>query len=409
MDFEDTAEEAKFRSRVRAFLDANAKRKDSSVVAGYRAGHDRPHALDEAKAWQAKKFEAGYAGITLPKEWGGQGGTAIQQVIFDQEEQNYQVPRGFFDIGIGMCVPTIGTWGTQPQRDRHIPATLSATEVWCQLFSEPAGGSDLAALRTRAVRDGDEWVVNGSKIWTSGAHYSDWGILVTRTDPNVPKHDGLTFFFLSMKTPGVEIRPIRQMSGAANFNEVFFTDVRIPDSQRLGPVGAGWKVSITTLMNERFTVGGLGPDASDLLELARHVELEDGPAIKNKAVRDKIADWYLKHQGLKYTRFRTMTALSKGATPGPEASIGKLVSAPAMQDLAAYALDLLGMSGSLIEADMPMKDTFQQAVLYSPALRIAGGTDEVMRNIIAERVLKLPQDARVDKGIPFKDVPTGPR
>jgi alkylation response protein AidB-like acyl-CoA dehydrogenase len=409
MDFDDTAEEAKFRSTVRAFLDANAKRKDPSAVAGYRAGHDRPQALDEAKAWQGKKFKAGYAGITLPKEWGGQGGTAIQQVIFDQEEQNYQVPRGFFDIGIGMCVPTIGTWGTQAQRDRHIPATLSATEVWCQLFSEPAGGSDLAALRTRAVRDGDEWVVNGSKIWTSGAHYSDWGILVTRTDPNVPKHDGLTFFFLSMKSPGIEIRPIKQISGAANFNEVFFTDVRIPDSQRLGPVGAGWKVSITTLMNERFTVGGFGPDATDLLELARHVELEDGPAIKNKAVRDKIADWYLRFQGLKYTKFRTMTALSKGATPGPEASIGKLVSAPAMQDLAAYALDLCGMSGSLIEADMPMKDTFQQAVLYSPALRIAGGTDEVMRNIIAERVLKLPQDARVDKGIPFKDVPTGPR
>src|SRR5262245_37108027 len=203
MDFEDTAEEAKFRSNVRAFLDANAKRKDPNVVAGYRAGHDRPQALDEAKAWQGKKFKAGYAGITLPREWGGQGGTAIQQVIFDQEEQNYQVPRGFFDIGIGMCVPTIGTWGTQAQRDRHIPATLSATEVWCQLFSEPAGGSDLAALRTRAVRDGDEWVVNGSKIWTSGAHYSDWGILVTRTDPNVPKHDGLTFFFLSMKSPGI--------------------------------------------------------------------------------------------------------------------------------------------------------------------------------------------------------------
>jgi alkylation response protein AidB-like acyl-CoA dehydrogenase len=410
MDFEDTAQEAKFRAEVRAFLDANAKRKDASAVTGYRAGHDRPEALTRAKEWQAKKSKAGYAGITLPKEWGGQGGTPIQQVIFDQEEQNYQVPRGFFDIGIGMCVPTIGTWGTQAQRDRHIPATLSAAEVWCQLFSEPAGGSDLAALRTRAVRDGDEWVVNGSKIWTSGAHYSDWGILVTRTDPNVPKHAGLTFFFLSMKSPGIEIRPIKQMSGASNFNEVFFTDVRIPDSQRLGPVGAGWKVSITTLMNERFTVGGFGPDASDLFELARHVELEDGPAIRNKAVRDKIADWYLKHQGLKYTKFRTMTALSKGATPGPEASIGKLVSAPAMQDIAAYALDLMGMSGALIETDeMPMSDVFQQAVLYSPALRIAGGTDEVMRNIIAERVLNLPQDARVDKGIPFKDVPTGPR
>ncbi len=409
MDFDDTPEEAVYRAKARAFLDANAKR-EVGVVQGYRAGHDKPDALKCAKDWQARKAAAGYAGITLPKEWGGQAGTAIEQVIFNQEEANYDVPRGFFTIGIGMCLPTIGTWGTQAQRDSHIPKMLTAEEVWCQLFSEPAGGSDLAALRTRAVRDGDEWVVNGSKIWTSGAHYSDWGILVARTDPNVPKHEGLTFFFLSMKSPGIEIRPIKQMSGASNFNEVFFTDVRIPDSQRLGPVGAGWKVAITTLMNERTVAGGAGPTAEDLLELARHIELEDGPAIKNKAVREKIADWYLKYQGLKFTKFRSMTSLSRGDTPGPEASIGKLVSAPMTQDIAAYALDLYGMSGSIMNGDdMPMRDVFQEALLYSPGMRIAGGTDEVMRNIIAERVLKLPQDARVDKGIPFKDVPTGPR
>ncbi len=411
MDFDDTSEEAAFRAQVRAFLEANVERRPPGVAEGYRTSQEAPGALGRAKAWQAKKAAAGFAGITWPKDWGGRGGTPIQQVIYNQEEANYIVPRGFFEIGLGMCIPTLCTWGTPEQRARYAPPALRGEEIWCQLFSEPAGGSDLAGLRTRAERRGDEWIINGQKIWTSGAHYSDFGIIVTRSDPTVPKHNGLTFFFLSMKSPGIEVRPIKQISGASHFNEVFFTDVRIPDSQRLGPVGAGWQVSLTTLMNERLAVGDApGPDFSEIFELARTTELEDGPALRNRAVREKLADWYVKTQGLKYTKFRTMTALSRGQTPGPEASIGKLVSASKLQEIASFGMDLLGMGGSIMDEDItPASALFQQALLYSPALRIAGGSDEILRNIIAERVLGLPADIRVDKSVPFKDLPTGKR
>ncbi len=366
--------------------------------------------MEAAKAFQKKKAEAGFAGIAWPKEWGGQGGSPMQQVIYQQEEANYKVLTSFFTIGLGMCLPTLCSWGTQAQRDRFAPAALRADEVWCQMFSEPAGGSDLAALRTRAERDGDDWVVNGQKIWTSGAHYSDYGVLVTRSDFDAPKHKGLTYFFLSMKTPGIEIRPIKQMSGASHFNEVYFRDVRIPDSQRLGPVGGGWKVAITTLMNERVVAGsGRGPDVDDLMELARGLELEDGPAIDNAGVQEKLADWYVRSQGLEFTKYRTLTSMSRGQTPGPESSINKLVTASKGQDIAAYGMDLLGMAGSMTGKAVPLAGMFEEAFMSSPSLRIAGGTDEILRNIIAERVLGLPGDIRVDKDVAFKDVPTGAR
>jgi len=411
MDFEDTPQEAEFRAEVRKFLAAHAERRTPGTAEGYRSSQSAPGALERAKAWQGKKAAAGFAGITWPKEWGGRGGTPIEQVIYNQEEAQYAVPRGFFEIGLGMCIPTLATWGTPAQRERFAPPALRGEEIWCQLFSEPAAGSDLAGLRTRAEKQGGDWVVNGQKIWTSGAHYSDYGILVTRSDPTVPKHKGLTFFFLSMKSPGIEIRPIKQISGHAHFNEVFFTDVRIPDGQRLGPVGAGWQVSLTTLMNERLAVGDApGPDFREIFELVRRLELEDGPALKNAAVRERLAQWYVRTQGLKYTKFRTMTRLSRGETPGPEASIGKLVSASKLQEIATFGMDLMGMAGIMAdEAVMPANALFQQALLYSPALRIAGGSDEILRNIIAERVLGLPADVRVDKDVPFKELPTGKR
>jgi alkylation response protein AidB-like acyl-CoA dehydrogenase len=411
MDFDDTPQEAAFRAEVKAFLETNAERRKPGQAQGYRTAQSAPGALERAKAWQAKKHAAGFAGITWPKEWGGRGGTPIEQVIYNQEESKYLVPRGFFEIGLGMCIPTLATWGTQAQRDRYAAPALKGEEIWCQLFSEPAAGSDLAGLRTRAEKKGDEWIVNGQKIWTSGAHYSDYGILVARSDPSVQKHKGLTFFFLSMKSPGIEVRPIKQISGQSHFNEVFFTDVRIPDSQRLGAVGKGWEVSLTTLMNERLAVGDSpGPDFAEIFELARRVELEDGPAVQNPAVRDKLADWYVKTQGLKYTKFRTMTRLSRGETPGPEASIGKLVGASKLQEIALFGMDLLGMAGIMMdEKTMPASALFQQALLYSPALRIAGGSDEILRNIIAERVLGLPSDLRADKELPFNKLPTGKR
>ena len=409
MDFNDTPEEAAFRAEVRAFLDANAPKKSEAQPSTRRRYISDAEELLRAKAWQAKKAAAGFARITWPGKWGGRDGSAIQQVIYNEEEAKYLVPGGVFSIGLGMCIPTMLKYCDEATLLRFVPPALKGEEIWCQLFSEPAGGSDLAGLRTRAERDGADWVINGQKIWTSGAHYSDYGILITRTDPGARKHAGLTMFHLSMKSPGVEVRPIKQISGTSNFNEVFFTDVRIPDSQRIGQVGEGWKVSLTTLMNERLAVGDApGPDTEDILELIRTLELEDGPAIKNAAVRERLADWYVKTQGLKYTKFRTMTALSRGQTPGPESSITKLVSASKLQEIGSFGMDLLGMAGGIMDTELaPMQAWFQEALLSAPGLRIAGGSDEILRNIIAERVLGLPGDIRVDKDLPFNKIPSG--
>ena len=408
MDFDDSPEEAAFRAEARAFLAANAEPKSTSITNARGRNIDAAE-IKRAKAWQAKKYEAGFAGITWPKQWGGREASPIHQVIYNQEEENYAVSRGVFEIGLGMCIPTMMTYAKPEQLERFVRPALRGEEVWCQLFSEPSGGSDVAALRTRAERDGDDWIINGQKIWTSGAHYSDFGIIVTRSDPNVPKHAGLTFFFLDMRSPGVEPRPIKQISGTSHFNEVFFSNVRIPDSQRLGAVGAGWKVSITTLMNERLAVGDVPrPDVDDLLSLCRTLEVDGKPAMANQAIREKIADWYVRTQGLKFTRFRTMTALSRGQTPGPESSIGKLVNASKLQDIACFGMDLLGAAGMVMDPALaPMHALFQQGMLSSPGMRIAGGTDEILRNIIAERVLGLPPDIRVDKDKPFNQLPQG--
>jgi alkylation response protein AidB-like acyl-CoA dehydrogenase len=409
MDFNDTPEEAAFRTEVRAFLDANAQRKSDIAPSSRRRHISGAEQLKEAKAWQAKKADAGFARITWPTKWGGRGGTMMQQVIYDQEEAQYLASSGVFAIGLGMCIPTLMGYADEAALERYVRPALRGEEIWCQLFSEPVAGSDLAGLKTRAERDGDDWIINGQKVWTSGAHHSDFGILVVRTDPNAAKHAGLTFFYLDMKSPGVEVRPIKQISGESNFNEVFFTDVRIPDSQRLGKIGEGWKVSLTTLMNERLAVGDApGPDFEDIFELTRSLELDDGPAIANSAVREKLAHWYIQAQGLKLTKFRTMTALSRGQTPGPESSITKVVSASKLQDIASFGMDLMGQAGSITDpAQAPMQGWFQEALLYAPGLRIAGGTDEVLRNIIAERVLGLPGDVRVDKDLPYNKIPTG--
>jgi alkylation response protein AidB-like acyl-CoA dehydrogenase len=403
MDFSDTPDEAAFRADVSAFLSAHAEPR-----AGRLADPETvdPAYVTRARAWQSKKAEAGFAGITWPKRWGGRGGTPMQQVIYGQEEAKYAVPRGVFEIGLGMCVPTVMAYADTGTSERHVGPALRGDTIWCQLFSEPGAGSDVAGLRTRAEKAGDDWIVNGQKIWTSGAHFSDWGLLLTRTDPNVAKHAGLTMFFLDMKSPGVEIRRIRQISGTSNFNEVFFTDVRIPDAQRLGAVGEGWKVALTTLMHERLAVGTIaGPDFPELLELARTLEINGAPATRNAAVRDRLADWYVQSKGLEYTKLRTITALSRGQMPGPESSIYKVVSANKVQEIANFALDLMDSGGIVSDPKTaPMRAMFQQALLYAPAGRIAGGTDEILRNIIAERVLGLPGDIRVDRDKPFSQV-----
>ena len=412
MDFNDTPEEAAFRQEARSWIKANAptyleEHLQKSGFGGVNTGPYDP--MEEAKKWQKTKAAAGWACINWPKEYGGRGATPIENVIWRQEEGVYSALGGTFIIGQGMCAPTMMAYASEEQKQHYVPRIASGEDIWCQLFSEPASGSDLAGLRTRAEKDGDEWVINGQKIWTSGAHYSDYGILITRTDPNVPKHKGLTMFFLDMKSPGVEVRPIKQVNGQSGFNEVYFTDVRIPDAQRLGAVGDGWKVSLTTLMNERLAIGGgMSTGFPEMFELARNLQTGEGRALDDRAVRSKLADWHVRQSGLKHTSSRMISALSRGETPGPEASIGKLVAGSTLHEIAQYALDLQGLNGALLDPDLAeAAGRFQAMLLRSPATRIEGGTDQILRNIIAERVLGLPAEIRLDKDVPFNKVPSG--
>ena len=408
MDFNDTPEEAEYRAQARAWLQANAPK---GAPASDEIGSEDAHGLKAAKAWQAKKAAAGYACITWPREWGGAGGANWQAQVFGQEEANFGTPGNPFQIGLGMCVPTIMTCGNETDKQRFVGPALRGEEIWCQLFSEPSGGSDVAASRTRAVKASDgsgDWIINGQKVWTSGAQYCDFGIVITRTDPDVPKHKGLTMFWVDMHDKAIDVRPIHQMSGASGFNEVYFTDLRIPDSQRIGPVGDGWRVSLVTLMNERNAIGGGASYHRSIMDLASSVATLAGSGIKDASLREKVADWYVRAEGLRLTRLRTQTALSRGQIPGPEASIGKLVTAPLMQEVANTALELEDQFGIIRDpAVAPLSALFQATLMSAPGMRIAGGTDEIMRNIIAERVLGLPQDQRVDKDVAFKDIPTG--
>jgi alkylation response protein AidB-like acyl-CoA dehydrogenase len=411
MNFDDSPQEAAFRAEAKAWIKANAPREFEAELAKASLGRiklQKHDIVDVAKAWQKKKAEGGWVCLHWPKEYGGRGASPVERVIWQQEEGIYFKLTSPFQIGEGMCGPTLMAFGNEADKRRYLPKIASGEEIWCQLFSEPAGGSDVAGLRTRAERDGDHWIINGQKIWTSGAHYADYGLLITRTDPAVPKHKGLTMFFIDMKDPAVEVRPIKQANGMQEFNEVFFTDLRIPDLQRLGAVGDGWNVSLTTLMNERMTIGArLATGFNELFEFCCNLMTDDGLAIDDRATRSKLASWAVKNSGLKYTSMRAISALSKGERPGPENSIGKLVSGAMLQDIATYAMDLQGASGLLNDpATAEVAGQFQAMLLSSPSVRIAGGTDEILRNIIAERVLGLPGDIRVDKDVPFNQIPT---
>lgn len=402
MDFNDTPQEAEYRAKVRAWI--------AEATKAYE-GLPEPKSQDEyvarQKSWQKKKYEAGYAGLTWPKAFGGQGLGPMNAIIFGQEEGRSAAPTGLYSIGLGMCIPTVFTHGAKDVIERFVPRALDGSEVWCQLFSEPIAGSDLAGIRTKAVRDGDDWIITGQKVWTTFAHLSDYGIIVTRTDPSAPKHKGLTMFIVDMHAPGVEARPLKQMSGSADFNEVFFDGVRVPDVWRLGAVGDGWKAALTTLMNERLAVGGKpqsSPGWRTLMDLARGIDTEQGPAIERMDVRARIADTYIADEGVRLTQMRALSALSQGKAPGPEQSIAKVVVAKTMQDMAAFALDLAEGEGFAAGAKDSDLARLQGAYMWSAGLRIAGGTDEILRNIIAERVLGLPGDLRPDKDTPFNEI-----
>jgi alkylation response protein AidB-like acyl-CoA dehydrogenase len=396
MDFDESPEDAAYRAEVRAWL-AHPDVRDAARAAAGGSPDDELPWVAKAKVWQAFLADHGWACITWPKAYGGRGGTPSQAAIFVEETSRLGVPAGAFAVGINMAGPTIITHGNDEQKERYLRPMLRGAEVWCQLFSEPGAGSDLAGLACRAVRDGDEWIVNGQKVWTSGAHFSDWGILLTRTDVEQPKHRGITYFLVDMRTPGIEIRPLRQMTGGEHFNEVFLTNVRIPHANVLGEVNGGWAATMTTLANERTFMGGHGRGlgAPDLVVLAREHHVSDDPV-----VRQGLAAAHTRAAIARYVGFRIRSETSRGGAPGPTASIAKLSAAWNLKRNTDLALGIEGAAGML---DGP----WQRSFLGAPAIRIAGGSDEIQRNVIGERVLGLPPEPRVDKALPFKELPTG--
>jgi alkylation response protein AidB-like acyl-CoA dehydrogenase len=411
MDFDDSPADAEFRAVARSWLAANAPKELESALQQAGFGELVLDGIDELTAsrrWQQRKAAAGWACPHWPREYGGRGLTPIEQVIWQQEEGVYGRLAGPFIVGHGMCGPTLMTHAGEEERRRYLPPLASGEEIWCQLFSEPGAGSDLAGISTRASAEGDGWVVNGQKVWTSFAHLSDFGLLLARTDPAVPKHRGLTMFFIDMHAPGVEVRPIKQANGQHGFNEVFFSDVRISDRQRLGGVGAGWHVALTTLMNERLAIGsGMPTGFEEIFNWCCALSRGGATVLDDRAVRTRLATWAARRSGLKYTAARAITALSRGATPGPENSIGKLVAGSTMQEIAEFALGLAGAFGVVNDPHAAVDGgRFQAMLLRAPATRLEGGTDEILRNIIAERVLGLPPDIRLDKDIPFNRIPS---
>ena len=388
----DSADEELFRIAARTWLEANAVSPDrpliapSAIVAEW-APHVEEAKLAEARAWQLRKFEEGWAGIAWPAAFGGRGGTLVEQMIFAQEEGAFDVPQDALAVGIGWCGPAILFLGSEEQKSRYLPALLSGREVWCQLFSEPAAGSDLASLQTRAVRDGQEWVISGQKVWTTLAHRSDWGLCIARTDTEVARHKGLTAFIVDMRDQRVTARPLRQMTGSANFNEVFLDEVRVPDERRIGSVGDGWRVVVTTFMFERTSVFSMAGSVAAAMDRLLAERGRGDPVARDRWIRTWVGG-----RVLGFTNLRLMTALAQGRMPGPEGSLGKLVGTLLLSDLYDQAIDLLGADGMLAQSDAPMDGEWQDAFLGAPGLRVGGGTDQIQRNIIAERILGLPKD-----------------
>ena len=406
-----------FRAEAVEFLDAKAGPKAEASQFIWGQGPDDPslfeevdrdketQALAEAQKWRSTKYDAGYGWIDGPTAWGGRGLSRQHARLFNELESRYDVPdQSFFSIGLGMVAPTIADHAADSVASDLLPKMYRGDIVGCQLFSEPGAGSDLASLQMKAERDGDEWLVTGQKVWTSGAHYSDIGEIICRTDPDLPKHKGLTGFLVDMRAPGVDIRPLRQMTGGANFNEVFFNEVRVPDGWRLGDVNDGWRVAITTLMNERASIGARpnsGAGFTRLKEMARHFEVNNDPL-----VRQRLAELYIRSKVLGLNNQRAMAALKRGELPGPELSGAKLLLTENMRltsDLVSTVL------GPRLSANSGEWGTYSWAgyVLGMPGMAIAGGSDQVLRNILGERVLGLSKEPGIDTTSPFKDLRVG--
>jgi len=393
MDFTYSPAEEKFRQEVRSWLDAN-------LPEDLREGRDEELALSERwerhRAWHKKLYEGGWVGIWWPKEYGGRGASVIEQVIFNEELARSGAPAGVNMNGITLLGPTLMHWGTEEQKQRFLPKILPAEEIWCQGYSEPGSGSDLASLQTRAVEDGDDFVVNGQKVWTSQAQHSDWCFLLVRTDPAAPKHQGISYILVDMHSPGVTVRPLVQITGDAEFNEVFFEDVRVPKKNLVGELNRGWMVAITTLMFERVATGGyfrFEKTLPQLIDLARRMELDGRPALEDTSVRQQLAQFAIEAEALKYNELRGLTRRLKGQPPGPEGSLSKITTTELNLRIANFAMELLGPY-AILEKGSPFaidRARWSHRMLGARAGTIAAGTNEIQRGIIGERVLGLPK------------------
>jgi acyl-CoA dehydrogenase len=409
-----------FEAEARAFLEASAPRKDSEEKFVWGEGSDKVAVFEErdrateqrdvrlACEWRQKKFDAGFGWIQGPVEYGGRALSANHERAYQRLEAQYVVPnQGAFTIGLGMVAPTILAHGTALAKDLYLRKMYRADIIGCQLFSEPGAGSDLASLQTKAMRDGDEWVITGQKVWTTGAQNADLGEIIARTDPDLPKHKGLTGFIVDMHAPGVEVRPLRQMTGGASFNEVFFNEVRVRDDHRLGDINNGWNVALTTLMNERAAIGAGGGGGGGvnitqrIIEMVRHYGLDTDPLVRNK-----LADLLIHQKVAGYNNQRAMDKIKAGQMPGPEMSIAKLAGTLNSLRVCDFVSDVLGVK---LIADSGEWGTYAWSalILGTPGGRIAGGSDEVMRNIVGERVLGLPKEPGIDSVSPFKDLKVG--
>jgi len=408
-----------FLAEATTFLDDNAERRQAQTGFEWGKGEDdmgmfeesdreaEKHALAKAKEWRAKRYDAGFGWIAGPSDLGGRALPPTYARAYENLEARYSLPdTSFYGIGLGMVAPTILAHATDDVKQAYLPKMYRGDIVGCQLFSEPGAGSDLAGLTMRAERDGDEWILNGQKVWTSGAHYSDIGEVICRSDWDMPKHKGLTGFVIDMHAPGVEVRPLRQMTGGAAFNEVFFTDVRVHDDHRLGDVNQGWTVALTTLMNERASIGAGSGSGSGLangtrfIETVRHFGLAD-----DKIVRNELAKLYIGYQVAKFSNQRALAKIKAGQAPGPEMSISKMVLCNNMRATVEFVSHVLGPR---LIADTGEWGTYawSQFVLGEPAMHIAGGSDETLRNIVGERVLGLPKEPGIDTTSAFRDLRT---
>jgi alkylation response protein AidB-like acyl-CoA dehydrogenase len=397
VDLHDTPEQASYRSQVRAWLEQHGK--EAPILQGPGAIEDEQQIIAARRAWQGRLAEGGLAGVTWPKEYGGQGLGPIEQVICNQEIARAKVPGILDAIGVGMLGPTIIAHGSDDQKARYLGPMLHGDEVWCQLFSEPAAGSDLAAVQTRARQQDDgSWLLSGQKVWTTNAQFASYGLLLARTDLDAHKHKGLTMFIVPMDAPGVTVRGLRQISGEAEFNEVFFDDVPLEAAAVVGGVGSGWGTALTTLMFERVTIGlggeGLGYNS---VRFAAAIA-RDERARRDHEVRHRLGEIVSELLAVRFTGYRTLTALQRGQIPGPEAGLAKVTIVNGAINAGDLIADVQG-------PDALMKDSeWAYMISFLPGLKSAGGTEEILRNTIGERVLGLPPEPRLDKGIPFSEL-----